>query len=272
MDTATYSATNENSLYPLQDAFDDSRLSRFARTTATATTITVDLLTARQVNYICFAAHNFTSAVSITMYGNSENVFTDPPVQFTVYYNQPISQAINDSSIVDSDNYYLVDENANFIVDENGNFIVGLIYGSNYRYWQIVISDATNPDGYLEISKMFMGDYLQMPHMSKNQKIPTASTSMKTENTTGQVYGDKGLVYKYGNITLPFVTDDEKLSIDEAFNEVDKINPFYMLIWENDLTFQPAIYSMLTNDLEWSRVEGQTQRYWSTQIGFKQTF
>jgi hypothetical protein len=268
----TVSATNEDSDYPVSDAFMDTRLSRIFRSTATTTDITVDLAAAYQINYLCLVGHNLTSSAIVTLYGNSENVFTSPAVNFNILYNSQITQAINDSSIIDSDNYYVIDEDDNFIVDENGNFIVGLIYGSNYRYWQISISDATNPDGYIEVSKVYLGDYLQMPHMSKNQKIPTASTSTKTENSTGQIYGDKGIVYKYGNITLPFVTDDEKTDIDTAFNDVDTIVPFYLLIWENDLTFQPAIYSVLTTNLDWQRVEGTTQRYWSTQFGFKETF
>lgn len=268
----TYSATNENPNYTVIDAFEDSRLSRYMRTTGTATAITFDLLSDKTVDYVGIVGHNLSPTATIMLYGNSVNSFSSPPASFTVNHNTVISQSINDSSIDNSNFFLLVDEYDNFIVDEFGNYIVGLIYTSTYRYWQLTISDAANADGYLQISKVYLGDYLQMSHMAKNQKIPTASTSTKTENPTGQVYGDKGIVYKYGTVNLPFVTDDEKIDIDEMFDAVDKIVPFLFLIWENDLTFQPAIYSLLTSDLDWQRVEGTTQRYWSVNLGFKETF
>jgi hypothetical protein len=266
------SATNENTGYKFQDALTDTRLSRFARSTGTATDIIADLGATYQINYIAIAGHNLSPTAIVTLYGNSTNDFVNPPVSFTVNYEKVITQAIADPTIDDSQFFFLIDENNNYIVDENDNYIVGLIYGSTYRYWKISISDPDNVDGYIELSKIYLGDYLQLPAMAKSQKIPTASTSTRTENSTGQTFGDKGIVYKYGSITLPFVDDDNKLAIDQTFNVIDKIVPFFLLIWENDLTFQPALYSILTTDIEWQRVEGVSQRYWSATLNFKETF
>jgi len=296
------------------DAFKDSRLSRYGRTTGTTTDIHVDLGSQYFLSYIALLGTNLSQYATIIVYGNTSNDFTGYLVSYALTPAVNIIDVISDEdynsgyfNLVGADfqyiggnasptnfDYFLTDEFGNQIVDEFGNSVYGFIwvidttvydvtdefvnqiwgniYSSGYRYWKISISDPLNSSGYIEISKLYFGDYLQLPGMSRDQKIPKASTSKVTESTTGQSYGDKGITYNYGSITFPFVDDDEKLQIDTAFDVIDKVEPFIMMIWEEELDVQPAIYSLLTTDLDWQRIPETTPRVWSLNFGFKETF
>lgn len=240
---ATVTALTENPNYLITEAFADTRLTRYGRTLDDAAQdIVMDLgSTSLNVNYCLIVDHNFTSGATIKIQANTSNSWTTPPVDQTLTYN-------------------------------SGTIIYNFTATQTYRYWRLYVNDSSNPDTYLQISKVWLGDYLQLPYMSKSQKIPTASTSTSQESISGQSYGDKKLIYNYGTITFPFVTDTEKTQIDAVFEIVDKTDPLYILVWEEDLTFQPPIYSRLTTDLDWSRVEGITGRVWSLQFGFKEIF
>ena len=141
-----------------------------------------------------------------------------------------------------------------------------------YRYWRLAISDPTNTDTYISLSKWYLGTYIQLPYMAKNQKIPTASTSDVAESNDLQAYGDPGVFYRYGTVNFPNIEDSDYTIMDSMFRLLDKYVPFILLIWENDLTFFPPLYSIMTSDFDWTRVEGVTGRKWSLAFNFKETF
>lgn len=195
------------------------------------------------------------------------------PTEFDYYLVDELGNQIEDEFSNEIYGFiWRIDTTLYNVADEFGNLIWGNILASGYRYWILTIEDPSNADGYIEISKMFFGDYLQLPYMGKTQKLPTATTSTQQFSPTGCIYTDKGITYKYGNVTFPVVEDDEKTAIDAVFAEIDKSVPFILLIWENDLTFQPPIYSILTTDLDWQRVADMNGRRWSFSFGFREIF
>jgi hypothetical protein len=122
------------------------------------------------------------------------------------------------------------------------------------------------------MSKLYLGTYIQLPYMAKNQKIPTASTSDVAESNDLQAYGDPGVFYRYGTVNFPNIEDADYTIMDNMFRDLDKYIPFILLIWENDLTFFPPLYTRMTSDFDWTRVEGVTGRKWSLAFNFKETY
>jgi hypothetical protein len=237
----TITPLTEDPNYLFEDAWQDTRLTRYARTVDDDDqTFIIDLGAARAVDYCAILGHNFTSGATIKIQGNASDVWTAPSVDITLTYTA-------------------------------NNIYYAFSSTQTYRYWRLTVDDASNPDTYLQISKLWLSSYLQLPYMAKSQKIPTASTSTAQESISGQSYGDKKLIYRYGNITFPYVTDADKIKIDALFNVVDKTDPIMTVIWEDDLTEYPPIYSRLTSDLEWQRVDN-VGRIWSVQISFKEIF
>jgi len=240
--TATITALTEAVGYEFNTALKDTRLSRIARTIdLTSQTIVFDLGSAKAIDYFAIIKHNLTSSAIIHIQGNASDVWTAPTVDVTVTWT------VN-------------------------NIIYNWSSAQTYRYWRITISDATNTDTFISMSKVYLGGYVQLPNMGKSQKLNVSSTSDVAESVSGQSYGDPGYFYLSGDVTFPIIEDSEKLTIETLFRLTDKYTPVILLIWENDLTIQPPIYSRITNDMMFTRIDGMVGRKWSLNFSFKEVF
>lgn len=238
---STITASTENPDYDFTTAFNDDRLSRVGRTVSdTSQTIIFDLLSAVAVSKFMLKGHNLTSSATITLDGNDTNVWTAPAYTTSITYN------------------------ADYIYKD-------LVTDQTYRYWRLSISDASNPDDYIELSKIYLGSFVQFPNMKKDQKIPVASTGQSSISESGQVYGNRGYTYRYGTINFSNMTNTERQTINTMFLAVDKIKPFFMLIWESDLLLESPIYNVLTTDLQWTREDSIGLR-WGLSLSFREIF
>ena len=98
------------------------------RTSGTSATLIVDLQ-APDNSVRCFAltGHNFTANAVIQLAHSTDNVtYTD-------------------------------------IAGTNGNAMVlaGFFTLTSSRYWRFTLTDTNNPDGYLEVGRIFLGDYIE---------------------------------------------------------------------------------------------------------------
>jgi hypothetical protein len=271
IDAATITASTENASYKFSDALTDYRLSRRGRTTAiSGQYIDIAFTVAQAVDYFAMLADNLTSTAVITLSANTVDDLDNPVVTYTIIDKEwTVLADLGDVTLTE---FLLEDENGDYIVDENGDNISGYTSFSEYQYWRVSITDTANTNGYLEIAKIFLGEGLQLPYMAKTQKIPTASTSTVTDSPMGQTYGDAGYFYRYGTVTFPFVSDDERADIDEFFRVVDKFRPALIIIWPDDTDIEPPIYARFTSDMDFSRVEASVGREWSLQFGFREMF
>ena len=90
-------------------------------------TITVNFYAEVAVQAFCIRGNNFSSDAVVKIQGNDEDVWADPGFEATlspidervmaVYFDDPVT----------------------------------------YQYWRLLISDATNPDGYVEAGPIFIG-------------------------------------------------------------------------------------------------------------------
>ena len=242
IESATITPLTENPDLPFNTAFKDGRLSRYARTIDIEDqTIVFDLTDDYAISYVVIMGHNISASATVKIQGNDSNVWTAPDVDETLTVTSDI-------------------------------IIYNFSPAETYRYWRLYIDDDSNTDGYIQISKVYLGSHLQLPGMSKSQKLPTVSNSTSSDSTSGQTYMDIGLNYKTGSITFPFVTDAQYATLETAFRFLNKFKPFIMLVWESDLTFQPPIYSKLTTDLDWTRAESIVGRKWTLNFSFREVF
>lgn len=94
-------------------------------------TLTFDLQVDQQVQALILYDHNITSAATITLKANSSDSWGAPPFSEAVGFNS--------TKLV----HYLTS-------------------AQTYRYWRLEITDAAIPENYLEISEIFLGQYLQL--------------------------------------------------------------------------------------------------------------
>jgi len=89
-------------------------------------TINIDLGSAREVKALVLYDHNLTSAATITLIG------VDPTI---------------------------LNESVTWAADKILHYLAA---ATTKRYWQIQITDDTNPDGYIRIGELFMGSYMEL--------------------------------------------------------------------------------------------------------------
>ena len=105
---------------------------RIFRTGLSSPYIAIDFGTAIEIDFIALAGHNGTSSGTVTIKAGATDAVSDYTLS-------------NQDFITGPDLGY--DKNL---------FAVKLATAQTYRYWRIEISDAGNPDGFLDLARLYM--------------------------------------------------------------------------------------------------------------------
>jgi len=211
--TTTISALTENPYYLLDTGLKDSRLSRVGRTIDDAAQwIKFDLGSAASVTNIIINNHNLTAGATVVLEGNATDVWTSPTVSETLTVADVIYKAFT---------------------------------GASLQYWRITLDDASNPDAYLEVGSVFLGTALTLPGFNPDGSLFTTSSSSKSLSLTRQMYAQRRQAFKIAEISFPAFSTSDCTAIKTWLDTVDVVDPFYVLIWENEPTKQPPVYMAL---------------------------
>jgi len=266
---ATITPTTEAIGYEASVSLKDTRMARKWRTTTAASVqqlVIVPTLDMVRAQYCIIGGHNLTSDATVILEGS------DNGSSYTTIGTVAPIRVSN----------YLEDENGDYLVDETGALCVTYDYPSllavdndlralsftmtGYKYYRISITDTTNADGYLEIGKIFLGESLELPQMMPEMEIPTTTTSDTSSSLSGQRYGDRRAQLKTASIKCPSIDNDNRSNINMWFNTVDIIDPFWLIVWEDDLWAEYPIYCALTKGLQWKKLT--TGQDWSLEFEF----
>jgi len=119
--------------YGRQRLLDLDRNTFWKSTGDTSENLVIDLGSALTPTAVIIADHNFTSGATVTIEANSSNAWGAPAYTYTF------------STITDPLVLYL---------------------SQTYRYWRLVIADASNPDTYLRIGQLYLGDYVSLDRVN----------------------------------------------------------------------------------------------------------
>lgn len=89
-------------------------------------TINIDLEIATEVKVLIIDGHNLSATATITLIGVEPTLFTE--------------------AVTWADN----------------NIVYYLSVATTKRYWHLQITDAANPDGYIDIGELFLGSYMEL--------------------------------------------------------------------------------------------------------------
>ena len=192
---ASLTASNYSVNYPPTNLL-DSRLTRIFRSTGTSVNIVFDNLSAVSVDSILIARHNLTSSATVTLEGNATDVWTSPSVSESVTYDAGIMRK---------------------------SFTT-----ASYRYWRLVISDGTNPDGYIQIGRAWIGADYTTPKIGMTVTEVRNTRDVKTKSISGQTYGDKRYNFSQFITTWPLVTHTQKSELITIFNTFTNNTPFFI--------------------------------------------
>lgn len=189
-------------------------------------TITIDLGSAQEVTALVLYDHNLTSAATISIKGNSADDWGAPAFSEAVTHN-------------------------------TGKIIHYLSSAQTYRYFQIQITDAANPDAYIEIGELFLGPYTEL---SENYsygagKRPISTILSSVKNAYGKKrnrYYGRQLSFDYG-FKLISGTDIELLeTMLEALGDKDAgtIQPIY---FNENSTYPNNTWMVEFTELPWAQ-------------------
>ena len=138
IDKNTYTALTEHVDYPLTNLI-DPRLSRVYHSLSDDDQYILIAGTDIKADAIAILNHNISSGATIRIQGNDADVWGAPT------FNQLLTWA----------EYILFQE-----------FTSG-----EYDYWRLFVDDPANPDGYIKIGRLYLGEVLEMPGMKPDQEI-----------------------------------------------------------------------------------------------------
>lgn len=81
------------------------------------------------------------------------------------------------------------------------------------RYWKITFADANNTDGYLDIGRIYLGEYFEpTDHISRGWRIEVVDETQISKTLGGQKNNNNKNVYLRAHFTLPHFSENEALS------------------------------------------------------------
>lgn len=170
-----------------------------ARTTddaAASSTILIDLgATARAIRCVAALAHNISSAGTIRARGYSDSGYTTlvSGADTTAVTAWPSSFTAADVS------------------DYPKNWIYCFTTAKTARYWKIEISDTSNPDSYIELGRLWLGEAFE-PAVSVvyGASLGYESRDLLEESLGGIVWGEKRTPRRTTSISFPNISNTEK--------------------------------------------------------------
>lgn len=232
--SATLTATTENSDYPVENIQDIRTTKVFRSTDDAAERIVFD--GQATASYCVIVNHNLSSSATIKIEGNDTDSWGSPSLSETMTYNS--------------------------------GMIIKSFTEATYNYWSIYIDD-NNSDGYIEIGFVFIGTYLQMPSMKRDQNIPNNVDTYQQIGQGGHVFGGINYTYREFGVNFNYLTNTQRQNINTVFETVGNVTPIVLLPW-TDRTFEDYIYCIINQTaLDFKRTGSQNYPF-SLSVKFRE--
>lgn len=231
MDDYTIVAASEDADYPAPNA-QDPRLSRYTRTTGLSSqTWKIDAGVGNTITASAAAiiGHNITSGATIKIQGNATDSWGSPTVDETFTHSSGL--------------------------------MVKFFTQSSLRFWRFLVTDASNPDGYIEIGRLFLCTYYQfeeLPGSAFTERV--VDTTRRDFSQSGQAYSDIGILYEVYEIDLELIEDATRQALKTQLELVRKHKPLILLPDENNTSKLPALYCVLDSDQMYTHAGGWSWR------------
>ncbi len=220
-DLYTLAESQEDANYPIENT-QDVRLAKVWRTTDDLEpTILLDAGTGLTITCDVAAVikHNFSGSAGIIIRGNETN---------SNWGSSGLAQGIS----------------------YRKGIMVKYFTSSAFRFWRFGFSDATNPDGYLEIGRLFLGTYLQVdPSSLVEFPEKHVRNDRQAFSKSNQLYADQGsgwreLKYKFVN-----TSDTMKGKIETMWDLNGKHTPLLLMNYNTSFSIIPPLYCVVTKDI-----------------------
>ena len=223
------------------DNLQDPRPTAVWRTNGcTEESIVIDLGAPAAATLAALLEHNLSSAATVSLQANSADSWTSPPFSTSL--------------------------------DWHSSIIIKFFAQTSYRYWRLVLADSANPDGYLQIGRLWLGDCFQ-PARDFSRDF-----SLRRVDPSEVSYGDSGSRVvsdrtPYRIATIKFPSTDEKDAFDQMIDAVGAGGDFIAAldpasqVWSDGL-HDYTLYCHLDGTPEWGH---RVNDSWSLSMRLRET-
>ena len=185
------------------------------------------------------AGHNISSAAVVKIQGNDADVWVGPTVDITMTRGKTV--------------YYAF---AGFAA---------------HLYWRFLITDPTNPDGYIEIGRLWLGASTSLANgPSRGMAETMHDTTAQSFSITGQLYSDRGIRFKSYDVYFPFFTDAVKVTVETFADAVGLGVPFFITYDTAKADKLNPFYAVMSSGIGYTNLLGLVK--WDGKMSFREVF
>ena len=178
------------------------------------------------VKLTCFAifAHNFSSGATVTLQGNASDSWGSPT------YSQALTIA----------------------TDADGNVLPRIVFflDQTFQYWRLLVADATNPDGYIQIGRLMAGEYYEMTRNIAQAWGWQLNDPSEGERIAGrQTYYKQRNKYRTANVNFNYVGQTQVDKMQAIFEKVGNSKPLVVSIDPDNRPTKDSAYCYLATPL-----------------------
>lgn len=209
-DGAALSGGSWSSGLPL-DNLKDRRILKVARSSDTMTTSTqfnIDLVRSRSIKVLALVAHNLSLDAQYRITADDDGSFTGPGYQ-TEWRNVWPSMYSSETLEWEDENFWDGSISSDYISGYPA-VLLHLADTLPFRFWRIELSDTTNPDGYIDLGRLFMSEQRSPTYnFSLGAKLGFESRTDIEESKGGSEFFDINRPRRTYNFTLKALSDQE---------------------------------------------------------------
>lgn len=205
-DNVTLTASTANANFPVSNLKKYFR-SKVWRTTATSGNVVIDLHTAEEIDSFAMVwdpvlPNRFTTGATFQLQASATNVWSSPPVNVTLSFDEA-----------------------------NESITHFFATAEEYRYWRVVFTDTGNPDGFLEIPKLFLGKKLSFSRVPQGGfSFGLTDLSVKETSLFGHEYADIYPIKKRIEFDFNYLENSQCEELWKSFYRTGSVNPILVSI------------------------------------------
>lgn len=235
-----------------------------------AQSIDADFGEAKACGYLFLGGINLTTAAAITVV-LSNNADFSAPVFVTTFASSPhgLEPHFAVDRLDDEGGHRLVDGSGNTIVDNAANPLVSTTWSQpiSARYLRLSFDDPDNPDGYLEIGRVKIGDPITTADGHDwGASVETVDTSALTRSRGGGLFAAAGPTFRAVQLSWSWLTDAEMAALEALRHDVGRRGDVVLSVYPDDDTIRGALYTVLGRMTEWTPSTRQQTRHHTSGI------
>lgn len=175
--------------------------------------IVMDLGQARRIGVLALVAHNLSVGATVRVLADEAGDFATPIYDSGFLAVWPAGMLPPELLEWEDDNFWLGTVSAEVRAGYRAPYIHLLPASQIARYWKVVLHDPVNPDGYLQLGRLFISETWQPEvNFSQGAQLGFEDRSVALESLGGTEFFDQRAKYRVQRLALNWLSENEAYS------------------------------------------------------------